>query len=282
VPCLLGGRLEEILFQEKSGAIQPFIESFTEPGDLVVDFFAGSGMTGLAALTLNRRARLSDISVLGCHIANGYLQEAPARKLLDAAADVAKKARNAVGSLYRTKRESDGATVDVVRTIWSFTYRCPACHDTMVYMEHLDRNGRPPATCPSCGGPFARRTWPRDKDVPMEVAVVGEDRKQLSQAVSAHDRQHIRDAENDSCVKEIPSQTIDEHREMYSRSGLGKAGMTETRSFFSARNGITLLVSYGMPSMKSEVKPYARNYGSLSPRSFRGLPNDISGAQYDR
>src|SRR5262245_42079441 len=32
------------------GAIEPFIKTFTEPGDVVADFFAGSGMTGLAAL----------------------------------------------------------------------------------------------------------------------------------------------------------------------------------------------------------------------------------------
>ena len=61
------------------GAIQPFIQTFTKPGEVVADFFAGSGMTGLAALTLNRRARLSDISVLGKHIATGYLTNAPTR-----------------------------------------------------------------------------------------------------------------------------------------------------------------------------------------------------------
>ena len=32
------------------GAIQPFIRTFTKPGEGVADFFAGSGMTGLAAL----------------------------------------------------------------------------------------------------------------------------------------------------------------------------------------------------------------------------------------
>ncbi len=30
-------------------AVVPFIEAFTSPGDLVIDMFAGSGMTGLAA-----------------------------------------------------------------------------------------------------------------------------------------------------------------------------------------------------------------------------------------
>ena len=31
------------------GAIEPFIEAFTKPGDVVLDPFAGSGMTGVAA-----------------------------------------------------------------------------------------------------------------------------------------------------------------------------------------------------------------------------------------
>jgi hypothetical protein len=46
------------------GGIVPLIEAFTRPGDLVVDMFAGSGMTGIASAILGRVARLSDISVL--------------------------------------------------------------------------------------------------------------------------------------------------------------------------------------------------------------------------
>src|SRR5215468_554143 len=53
-------------------AIEPFISAFTKPGETVADVFAGSGMTGLAALRLGRAAELSDISVLGRHIARGY------------------------------------------------------------------------------------------------------------------------------------------------------------------------------------------------------------------
>lgn len=36
-------------------ALLPLIESFSQPGDLVLDAFAGSGTTGLAARKLNRR-----------------------------------------------------------------------------------------------------------------------------------------------------------------------------------------------------------------------------------
>jgi len=39
-------------------AIEPLIEHFTRPGDVVVDSFAGSGMTGVAAMRLGRHAYL--------------------------------------------------------------------------------------------------------------------------------------------------------------------------------------------------------------------------------
>ena len=53
------------------GAIKPFIEAFSKEGEIVADIFAGSGMTGLAALASCRKAKLSDISALGQHIAKG-------------------------------------------------------------------------------------------------------------------------------------------------------------------------------------------------------------------
>lgn len=222
-------------------AIQPFIETFTKPGEVVVDFFAGSGMTGLAALTLDRRARLSDISVLGKHIAAGYLTDVSAKDLRDAADSVIQKAHKAAGTLYMTKRVSDGAVVEMIRTVWSFTYECPTCGFEMVYFKHLDSRGNPPKVCPSCGVPFARRSWKRSKDIPVQVVVRGENNRQIDQEVSNYDRRKIREALNNKRRKDLPSLPIDEHREMYSRSGLGKTGMTKTGKFFSARNAIVLV-----------------------------------------
>ena len=54
-------------------AIAPFIEAFTKPGDVVLDPFAGSGMTGVAAMVTGRRAVLYDVSVLGRHIGSNYV-----------------------------------------------------------------------------------------------------------------------------------------------------------------------------------------------------------------
>ena len=222
-------------------AIQPFIETFSKLGDVVVDFFAGSGMTGLAALSLGRKAQMSDISVLGRHIANGYLTEVPATELRGVASAVMERAKNALRNLYMTKRATDGATVEMTRTVWSFTYICPSCAVEMIYFEHVSPNGAPPPACPSCDAPFARRSWPRAKDLPVQVVVKGEHGKLIEQDVSGHDLHAIREASEDPRQKNVPSLPIEKHREMYSRSGLEKAGLTETARFFSPRNAVALV-----------------------------------------
>ena len=222
-------------------AVRPFIAALSAPGDTIVDFFAGSGMTGLAALMTGRKAVLSDISVLGQHIAKGYLAEVSPSAYRHAAASVTKTAHAALGDLYKTRRATDGAIAKIVRTVWSFTYVCPVCSNELVYFEHLSPLGAAPGQCPSCGGPFRRRNWSRGEDVPVDVVVVGENCKLVSQDVSDFDRQMIATAASDPRHNDVPSLPIEEHREMYSRSGLGKAGLTETARFFAPRNAIALL-----------------------------------------
>lgn len=53
-------------------AIRPYVEHYTKSGGLVLDPFAGSGMTGLAAGLAGRQAILSDLSPAAVHIAGNY------------------------------------------------------------------------------------------------------------------------------------------------------------------------------------------------------------------
>ena len=77
--------------------------------------------------------------------------------------------------------------------------------------------------------------------MPVEVVVRGEDGRQVGQEVGETDRRKLRTASKDARLKQVPSLPIEEHREMYSRSGLGRSGMTETGKFFAPRNAIALL-----------------------------------------
>lgn len=222
-------------------AIKPFIEAFTEPGETVVDMFAGSGMTGLAAASLRRIARMSDISVLGQHIARGYLLHTSPSAVRRAAEQAIDRAREDACDPYQSVRVSDGVKVEAVRTIWSFVYACPDCRHSLTYFDHLDDAGKPRGQCPSCGAAFDRRSWPRRDDRPMRVVVPGEDGKQIEQDVQPWDLSQIERARHDPRQGEVPSMSISTDREMFGRSGLRRAGVTGTRDFFSGRNGLSLL-----------------------------------------
>jgi len=222
-------------------AIEPFISTFTNSGETVADLFAGSGMTGLAALRLGRNARLSDISVLGRHIANGYATRVSPQSLRAAAEEVVAKARAALGDLYGTRRQGEERWVEMVRTIWSFTYICPSCGFNLIYFRHLSEGGAPPKKCPDCSAMFVRRQWPRGPDAPIEVVSRSPEGRLTDQPVTDFDRKLIAKAAADVRQKDVPSLEIDEEREMFSRSGLGKAGLVQTRDFFCPRNAIALL-----------------------------------------
>jgi 16S rRNA G966 N2-methylase RsmD len=223
-------------------AIRPFIERFASPGEVVLDPFAGSGMTGIAAAMDGRRATLTDISVLGQHIARGYLTEVSSTAFREAAEQVTRLAREALGDLYQTRRVSDGLSVEMKRTVWSFTYVCPACAEPMVYFRHLRKNGTAqPDACPTCGDRFVRRSWPKADDVPVQTVVAGEDGKLVEQEVQDVDFAAIQRALAEPRQARVPSRSIDASREMYRRSALGKHGLTETKRFFSPRNAIALV-----------------------------------------
>src|SRR5437899_598468 len=81
-------------------AIIPFLDAFTKPGDVVMDPFAGSGMTGVAAFMTGRRAILSDISRLGQHIGLNYVNLIDPKALRHTARRVLQEAQSRLPGLY--------------------------------------------------------------------------------------------------------------------------------------------------------------------------------------
>jgi len=224
------------------GAIRPFIEEFSEPGELVVDPFAGSGMTGVTAMMTGRRAELSDISVLGRHVARGFLSIVDNDQLERIGAKVIDAVRADVGYLYRTVRVEDGADVEWVRTIWSFVYLCPHCGERMNFYTTIAGTGRSsPKSCPHCDGPFRKRHWECIDDVPVAVVTQGVNGTQVEQPIGQRDVERIDLARSNPRLTDVPTLEIGADREMYRRSALKRWGLTQTKHFFTARNALVLL-----------------------------------------
>ena len=167
-------------------AIVPSILHYTKPGDIVLDGFCGSGMTGVAAqwcgtapreYRLNverewraegrdspewgaRRAVLGDLSPAATFIAANYnipfnVDEftAAAKKLLD---DVEAE----VGWMYETLH-TDGKTKGRINyTVWSEVFQCPECAGEVVFgREAADartKRVKKEFPCPECGATLTK------------------------------------------------------------------------------------------------------------------------------
>ena len=161
-------------------AIVPSILHFTEPGDIVLDGFSGSGMTGVAAQWCGtasatyrhklesewkkagtgaprwgaRRVVLNDLSPLASFISAN-------NNLPFGADDYSKSGRElltslwaAIGWMYETVH-TDGKTIGRIEyTVWSEAFICPSCSGENVFLdaEKVSYEGqRDRIRCSSCG-----------------------------------------------------------------------------------------------------------------------------------
>ena len=109
-------------------AITPFIEHYTKPGDVVLDPFCGSGMTGVAAALAGRRAILNDLSPAAIHLAWNHTRPCDPEALAEGFASIDANLAERFRSLYRTQDEH-GQTALIHWTLWSSRHLCPSCHE---------------------------------------------------------------------------------------------------------------------------------------------------------
>ena len=162
-------------------AIVPLILHYTEPGDLVLDGFAGSGMTGVAAQWCGtapedyrksleaqwskagfrkpqwglRHTIQNDLSPLAGFIAASYALQFDVDAFAEAGQALLDEVEAEIGWMYETLHE-DGKTKGRINyTVWSEVFDCPDCGGEVVFLlEALDKETNridPHIECPHCG-----------------------------------------------------------------------------------------------------------------------------------
>ena len=137
-------------------AIAVYIACSTNPGDLVLDAFAGSGSTGVAALLCehptermrkiakdlnvtpvwgSRNAVLYEIGTYASFAIKTILSRLSSREFTIAVDSFLKKAQDLVGGLYEAI-DLAGDTGTIRYVIWSEVLECPSCHSEISYFEH--------------------------------------------------------------------------------------------------------------------------------------------------
>ncbi len=152
--------------------ILPFIERYSRPGDVVLDPFCGSGMTGVAALGAGRRAVLIDLSPAATFIAANYCLPTDPQQLQREAERVLDAVRPELSPLYATRCRTCGGPATIAYTVWSDRYACPACGGTFVLWD-VARQGRRVAAaiaCPNCRREARKEKWQRLEPVPVLIS----------------------------------------------------------------------------------------------------------------
>lgn len=141
-------------------AIMRYILHYTQPGDIVLDGFAGTGMTGVAAQMCNkpdselkskienefrsleyaqpqwgkRYAILGDLSPIASFIAYNYNTPINKAKFNQEAKTIIDDIRKECGWMYETKH-SDGTIGKINYTVYSDVFICPDCGGEIVFYE---------------------------------------------------------------------------------------------------------------------------------------------------
>lgn len=157
--------------------IKLLIDYYTRPGDVVLDPFCGSGMTGVAVTELDRVALLSDLSPAAAFIAYNHNTPVEAGRYMAAVEQVLAKAAELQGRLYTTECRTCSKHVPVLYTVWSYGLLCDGCSNEFILWD-VARDEKPSVRdskikkefeCPHCGIWLKKRSLKRTQRYPVQV-----------------------------------------------------------------------------------------------------------------
>ncbi|MGH7966169.1 MAG: DNA methyltransferase [Candidatus Binatia bacterium] len=157
--------------------IEKLIAYYTQPDDVVLDPFCGSGMTGVAATQKGRKALLCDLSPAATFIARNLNTPVDAGDYLRAAYTLLDDSTGLERSLYNTRCRRCGEFVALLYMVWSYGVICPHCDDEFILWD-VARDERQRVreskilsefTCPACKIPMKKRGLKRTKRYPVQV-----------------------------------------------------------------------------------------------------------------
>ena len=165
-------------------AIVPSILHYTKPGDIILDGFSGTGMTGVAAQWCDvapaqyraqlesewkssglpspewgsRPTILADLSPVATFIADNYNHSLDIEKFIFEANRIFLELEAEYGWMYSINDGKQTGKIDF--TVWSEIFNCPECAGEIVFHDHaLDGAGRVKDTisCPHCSADLGKK-----------------------------------------------------------------------------------------------------------------------------
>lgn len=240
--------------------IVPYILHYTDPGDLILDPFCGSGMTGVAAMMCAhppaealrlvpgarpgpRYAILNDLSPAAVHIAYNYCTPVDVNALKAEFARIQETVKEEFDWLYGTTCDRCRGPATIQYTIWSDVLECARCRAELVLwdvaVDHGSGRVRERFTCPTCGKEQTKREarWLRSIPVVTNYECHGHCRpKRAKHPTTEAEKRRIAEIEAAPIPYWYPEDPLDPAREQVKRDNLFNRGIKTVADFYTKRN----------------------------------------------
>lgn len=225
--------------------IRRLIEHYTEPGDIVLDAFSGSGMTGVAAREANRNAVLVDLSPIAAFIAGVNTTSHDWRHTVRTLQEIIAASKKEWGHLYETTEA--GHRLEVNYFVWSDVFTCPECAFEFPFFPHgVVHHGNKVETrerfsCPGCSAELNVRRVERvvsigTKKKRLVWVNAGAGKKRINREPSESDLELARQAEQMEPPRWYPTDPINPYGYSAKLAQLGDKQITDISRFLSRRN----------------------------------------------
>ena len=157
--------------------IASLIDYYTRVGDVVLDPFCGSGMTGIAATQQGRHALLCDVSPAAVFIAANITTPINAQKYREAIHQILSDCSQLEEQLYSTQCRICGKSANASYMVWSYGMLCPHCNHEFVLWDVArdekprmrDSKIRAEFPCPHCCENLKKRGLKRTRRYPVAI-----------------------------------------------------------------------------------------------------------------
>ncbi|MCD2324143.1 hypothetical protein LQ953_08980 [Sphingomonas sp. IC-56] len=223
--------------------IAEVLRQYLPAGGLVLDPFAGSGMTGVAARAVGYDVVLNELSPAASFIADRFTSKLDPAAFSTAVATVIDTLSDVRRELYVTDCRECGRETELEYTVWSYRVSCPACSDEFVLWDHCRSYGRTVRDhkilkefpCPSCQAVIKKSRLARTDAVPVLVGYKCCKRVQVEHPLSEADLKRIKSIEQGEFLVEgfYPETPLPAGVNL---SQPCKHGLTSIDRFYTSRN----------------------------------------------
>lgn len=193
--------------------IAKLIEYYTRPGDVVLDPFCGSGMTGIAATEMGRKVVLSDLSPAATFIAYNLNTPIDAEQYLEAVNHLFAEAELLERKLYDTQCRTCQRLVPMLYMVWSFGLLCSHCEREFILWD-VARDEKPSIkeskirsefACPHCQQQLRKKNLKRTRRYPVQVGYkcCGRGLKEVTAPPNEFDLARLREIEEDGIPDDL-------------------------------------------------------------------------------